>query len=90
MELKILSIVILRTVREDQTGFTQGRNSSNNIRRLINMVHLSEQQQIDGFEITPHAQKAFVHVEWSYLFFTLDPFDLGDNYVAAVLTSRHF
>lgn len=50
------------------------------------MVHLSEQQQIDGFEITPHAQKAFVHVEWSYLFFTLDPFDLGDNYVAAVLT----
>lgn len=54
------------------------------------MVHLSEQQQIDGFEITPHAQKAFHHMECSYLFFTLDQFGPDDNYVAAVLTNGQF
>lgn len=56
-------------VKEDQTGFIKGRNSYNNIRRLLNIIQLSEQQEIDGLVISLDAAKAFGRLEWSYLFF---------------------
>lgn len=67
--LKILSIVTLRTVREDQTGLTQGCDSSNNMRRLLNMVHLSEQQEIDGLRL-PHMHKK-LSITWNVVFYFL-------------------
>ena len=67
-------------VKEDQTGFIKGRNSYNNIRRLLNIIQLSEQQLMDGLVISLDAEKAFDH-EWSYLFFTLAQFGLGDGFV---------
>lgn len=47
-------------VKEDQTGFIKGHNSYNNIRRLLNIIQLSEQQKIDGLVISLDAEKALV------------------------------
>ena len=88
-DLKILSKILARRlegllpilVKEDQTGFIKGRNSYNNIRRLLNIIQLSEQREVDGLVISLDAEKAFDRVEWSYLFFTLDRFGLGDDFV---------
>lgn len=89
VDLKILSKVLARRlegllpiiVKEDQTGFIKGRNSYNNVRRLLNIIQLSEQQEINGLVVSLDAEKAFDRVEWSYLFFTLDRFGLGDDFV---------
>lgn len=80
VDVKILSKVLARRlesllpiiIKEDQTGFIKGRHSSNNIRRLLNIIQLSEQQQIDSIVLSLDAEKAFDRVEWSYLFFTLN------------------
>ena len=65
VDLKILSKVLARRlegllpiiVKEDQTGFVKGRNSYNNIRRLLNIIQLSEQQEIDGLVISLDVEK---------------------------------
>lgn len=51
---------ILPVMKEDQTGFIKGHNSYNNIRRLLNIIQLSEQQKIDGLVISLDAEKALV------------------------------
>lgn len=88
MDVKILSKVLTRClesllpiiINEDQTGFIKGRNSYNNIRRLLNIIQLSEQQQIDSIVLSFDAEKAFDRIEWTYLFFTLNQFGLGDDF----------
>lgn len=105
VDLKILSKVLARRlegllpiiVKEDQTGFIKGHNSYN-IRRLLNIIQLSEQQEIEVLVISLDTEKAFDRVEWPYLSFTLDRFGLGDDFarwvkvlytepMAAVLTN---
>lgn len=54
------------------------------IRRLLNIIQLSEQQAIDGLVISLDAEKAFDRVEWSYLFLTLEQFGLGDGFAGWV------
>lgn len=88
VDLKILSKVLARClegllpimVKEDQSGFIKGRNSITNIRRVLNINQLSEQQAIDGLVISLDVEKAFDRVEWSYLFLTLEQFGLGDGF----------
>lgn len=48
---------------------------------MLNVIQLSERQEIDGLVISLDAEKVFDRVKWSYLFFTLDQFSLGDNFV---------
>uniref|UniRef100_A0A3P9MQD2 Reverse transcriptase domain-containing protein n=1 Tax=Oryzias latipes TaxID=8090 RepID=A0A3P9MQD2_ORYLA len=89
VDLKILSKVLAillenllpLIVKEDQTGLIKGRNSYNNVRRLLNIIQLSDQKAGDGLVISLDAEKAFDQVEWSYLFFTLQKFSLGDGFI---------
>lgn len=44
----------------------KAHNSNNNIIKLLNIIQLSEQQQIDDLVLSLDAEKAFDRVEWSY------------------------
>lgn len=63
----------------DQTGFITGRNSCNNMRRLLNVIQLSH-QLLSSMIISLDAEKAFDRVEWHFLFYTLNAFGLGDAF----------
>lgn len=68
-------------INPDQTGFIQGRYSSSNVRRLLNIVHSSFQNKQKTLAISLDADKAYDRVEWPYLFDIMERFGLGGNFL---------
>lgn len=89
VDAKILAKILARRlepllqslVKPDQTGFIKGRNSFNNIRRLLNILQLSSENNLDGIVVSLDSLKAFDRVEWPYLFHTLERFQMGKSFV---------
>ena len=73
--------VLPYTIKEDQTGFIKGRNSCDNMRRLLNIIQLSQSYKEPALMLSLDAEKAFSRVEWSFLFLTLEKFDLGKDFI---------
>lgn len=60
------------------------------MRRLLNVIHLSQNSDEPFLVLSLDAEKAFDHVEWSYLFFALEEFGLGEivvNWVKVLYNS---
>lgn len=68
-------------IHPDQTGFIKGRLSSNNTRRLFNLMHYSSTQKTKTIIVTLDAEKAFDRVNWKFLFSTLERFGFGESFI---------
>lgn len=76
-----LEDLLPKIIKEEQTGFIKGRNSHNNVRRLLNLIQAFQQRDIDGLVLSLDSEKAFDRIQWPYLFYTLNKFSLGDNVI---------
>lgn len=89
VEMKILSKVLTNRlervvsdiVSTDQTGFIKGRLSSNNTRRLINIINHINHHKIHGAIVSMDAKKAFDRVEWGYMFEVLRTFGFKSTFI---------
>jgi len=88
VDLKILSKILAVCVEgllsflinEDQFGFVKGRDSYNNMRRLLNTIQFFQQKSLSGLVLSLDAEKTFDRVELSYLFYVLRRFGLGEKF----------
>ena len=76
-----LEKVLPYIIKEDQTGLIKGQNSCHNMRRLLNIIQLFQSYKDPAIMLSLDAEKAFDRVEWSFLFFTLEKFDFGVNFI---------
>lgn len=74
-----LSKVVPSLIHLDQSGFVQGRLSSNNMRRLYHIIHKASSLCSPAVAISLDAERAFDRIEWPYLFFILSKFGFAPN-----------
>jgi hypothetical protein len=65
------------------------RNFCNNVCRLLNVIQAYQLSAVDGLVLSQDAEKAFDCVQWSYLFFALTKFTLGDNFMESSVYSPY-
>lgn len=81
-----LEKIISSIIYPDQTGFIKGRNSSNNTRRLFNIMHHSATHNHNSIIATLDAEKAFDRVNWPFLIHTLHSFGFGESFINWIRT----
>lgn len=54
-----------------QTGFIKERNSFNYIRRLLNIIQLATDNEVQGLVASLDSFKAFDRIDWPFLFIFL-------------------
>ena len=76
---KRLNTILPKIIKADQTGFIRDRYSSDNIRRLFDIIDQVNAQKTPVLLASLDAEKAFDRMEWSFLFSVLEKFNMGPN-----------
>lgn len=89
VDCKILTKVLAKrgenilpyVIRVDQVGFIKGRSPTDNIRRLLHLIQINQDENIPIAAFSLDAQKAFDRVEWGFLRHTLRVFGCGEGFI---------
>ncbi|KAJ1089657.1 hypothetical protein NDU88_002806, partial [Pleurodeles waltl] len=74
-------------VQSDQSGFIKGRQTHDNLRRVIHRIEKVAKKQVPAMPLALDAEKAFDRVEWSFLVATLRHFRVGEQFIAMVMSN---
>ncbi len=70
-----------KLIHPDQTGFLQGRFIGENIRKILDLIEYTEQENIPALLISVDFEKCFDRIEWQAVKGALKFFNFGDNFI---------
>ena len=73
-------------ISEEQSGFLPGRNIGSNIRLLLDVIAVSNDEDMPGLIVLMDIEKAFDSVNHQLLFLTLGKMNLGETFLQWVKT----
>uniref|UniRef100_A0A3B1JE93 Reverse transcriptase domain-containing protein n=1 Tax=Astyanax mexicanus TaxID=7994 RepID=A0A3B1JE93_ASTMX len=71
-------------IHNDQTGFIVHRQTQDNIRRTLHIMHNIQQNKIKAMILSLDAEKAFDSVRWSYLYKVLEKFNFHETIIKSI------
>lgn len=71
-------------INEDQTGYMQGRNISENIRKTLDIITIADQQRLDVVILSVNYEKCYDRVAFGAILSALKYFNFGPNFCEAV------
>lgn len=83
---KRLDTVLPKIIHLDQTGFVKNRLSSDNLRRLLHVIHESSEMTTPCAVLSVDAEKAFDRLEWSYLWYAMSHMGFGAEFMGMLKT----
>ena len=73
-------------IPENQTGFIKGRNISDNLRTLSDIIYYLKDTKKPGILINIDFQKAFDSLNWEFMLLSLAKFNFGTSFIQWIKT----
>jgi len=75
-----LKVVLTKIINENQSGFIKGRYIGDNIRSLLEVIDLTEDENLPCIILSIDFEKAFDSISWKFLKKCLTFFNFGDSF----------
>lgn len=77
---------LAKLIHENQVGFIKGRNITDNIRSVSDILQYLKDNDLPGILLNIDFEKAFDSVDWKFMLFALEKFNFGPSFVKWVKT----
>ena len=78
-----------KLTHSDQTGFIARRYIGENIRRIYDIMHFTEENHLPGLLLLVDFEKAFDSVSWSFIYKVMEFFGFGNFVIARIKLFNH-
>ena len=75
-----------KLISDDQNGFVPNRYIGLNIHRILNLIEICKQEDINGLLLNIDFEKAFDCIEWDYIYTALQKFGFPEIFISYVKT----
>ena len=84
-----LKKVLPSIINDAQTYYMEGRFIGENIRPILDILHFTAPENLEGIALFIDFEKALDSPEWDFLFKTLDTFQLGHEFKSWVFADKY-